>query len=52
MVALGALVGLTKICEFASLEQAVRSGVPKRFAELNLAAIEEGRQLLRQPADA
>ncbi len=52
MVALGALVGLTGICAFASLEQAIRSGVPKRFVELNLAAIEEGRQLLRQPADA
>ncbi len=51
MVALGALVGLTGICAFASLEQAVRSGVPKRFVELNLAAIEEGRQLLRQPEE-
>ncbi len=51
MVALGALVGLTGICAFASLEQAVRGGVPKRFVELNLAAIEEGRQLLRQPAE-
>ncbi len=51
MVALGALVGLTGICVFASLEQAVRSGVPKRFVELNLAAIEEGRQLLRQPEE-
>ncbi len=52
MVALGALVGLTEICEFASLEQAVRDGVPKRFVELNLAAIDKGRQLLRQPASA
>ena len=52
MVALGALVGLTEICAFASLEQAVRGGVPKRFVELNLAAVDEGRQLLRQPADA
>ena len=52
MVALGAMVGLTGICAFASLEQAVRSSVPKRFVELNLAAIAEGRQLLRQPAGA
>lgn len=52
MVALGALVGLTGICEFASLEQAVRNGVPKRFVELNLTAIHEGRQLPRQPEDA
>ena len=33
------------------LEQAVRSGVPKRFVEVNLAAIDEGRQLVRQPKD-
>ncbi len=51
MVALGALVDLTGICAFASLEQAVRSGVPKRFVEVNLAAIDEGRQLVRQPKD-
>lgn len=47
MVALGALVGLTGICARASLEQAVRSGVPKRFVELNLAAVHEGCELVR-----
>lgn len=51
MVALGALVGLTGICARASLELAVRGGVPKRFVELNLTAIDEGRQLLRPPED-
>jgi 2-oxoglutarate ferredoxin oxidoreductase subunit gamma len=51
MVALGALVGLTGICAFASLEQAVRGGVPKRFVELNLTAIDEGRQLLHPSKD-
>ncbi len=51
MVALGALIGLTGICAFASLEQAVRGGVPKRFLELNLTAIDAGRQLLRLPED-
>lgn len=48
MVALGALVGLTGICALASLEQAVRSGVPKRFVELNLAAVSQGYGLVRQ----
>ncbi len=48
MVALGALVGLTGICALASLELAVRGGVPKRFVELNLAAVDKGRQLVRQ----
>jgi 2-oxoglutarate ferredoxin oxidoreductase subunit gamma len=51
MVALGALVALTEICAFASLEQAVRGNVPKRFVELNLTAVDEGRQLLRLPED-
>ena len=52
MVALGALVGLTEICALAALEQAVRNTVPKRFVELNLAAVNEGCQLVRQSADA
>ena len=51
MVALGALVGLTGICALASLERAVRGGVPKRFVELNLTAVDEGRQLVRPPED-
>ncbi len=51
MVALGALVGLTGICARASLELAVRGGVPKRFVELNLTAIDEGRQLVRPLED-
>ncbi len=51
MVALGALVSLTGICARASLEQAVRSSVPKRFVELNLMAVNEGCQLPHQPGD-
>lgn len=42
IIALGALVRLTAICSRDSLEAAVRLETPKKFADLNLAAVKEG----------
>ncbi|MEZ5840505.1 MAG: 2-oxoacid:acceptor oxidoreductase family protein [Hyphomicrobiales bacterium] len=52
IVALGVLVGLTGICPRDILEQAVRSETPKKFADLNVAALQEGFRLAEEQAAA
>ncbi|HRK25092.1 MAG TPA: 2-oxoacid:acceptor oxidoreductase family protein [Beijerinckiaceae bacterium] len=47
IVALGALAGLTGLCDPATLEQAVKLETPRKFADLNLAAVREGFALPR-----
>lgn len=48
IVALGALVALTGICERKALEQAVRAETPKSFLDLNLDALAAGYRLGEQ----
>ncbi len=45
VVALGALAHLARLCVDEVLEQAVRLETPAKFADLNLAAVREGRAL-------
>ena len=45
MVALGALIEMSRICSPENCRQAVRAEVPKRFVEINLEALEEGARL-------
>lgn len=45
IVALGALVALTGVCERAALERAVRADTPRSFLDLNLEALEAGFRL-------
>lgn len=52
IIALGALVGFTGICPKEALEQAVRAETPKKFADLNVAAVEEGFRLAEELAAA
>ena len=42
IVALGALIGLGGIADYETLVEAVRAGVPPRFLDLNLEAVERG----------
>ena len=42
IITLGALARLTEVCSKDSLETAVRLETPKKFADLNLAAVQEG----------
>ncbi len=46
VIALAALVALGEICKVETLEQTVRNGVPKKFLDLNLAALREGFALV------
>ena len=50
MVALGALAGLSAICERKALEQAVRAETPRAFLDLNLDALAAGYGLVAQGA--
>ncbi|MFQ5565061.1 MAG: 2-oxoacid:acceptor oxidoreductase family protein [Paracoccaceae bacterium] len=45
IVALGVFAGLSKVCAFGTLEQAVRDGVPPRFLDLNLRSFARGVKL-------
>ena len=45
IVALGALNGRLDLCPRASLEAAIRAGVPRRFLDLNLEALAAGYRL-------
>jgi 2-oxoglutarate ferredoxin oxidoreductase subunit gamma len=45
MVALGALAALSKVCDRAALERAVRSATPASFLDLNLDALAAGYRL-------
>lgn len=54
IVALGALIGLGDIVAFETLKEAVSAGVPARFLDLNLEALERGYQMTaenRSPAE-
>ena len=42
VIALAALVGVNRLCKRETLEQVVRAGVPRKFLDLNLAALREG----------
>ena len=46
IVALGALASLSGVCAQASLETAVRAGTPKKFARMNMEALEAGRAMI------
>ncbi len=52
VVALGALAHLGRLVSDDVLEQAVRLETPPKFAELNLAAVREGRAMVRETAGA
>ena len=52
VVALGALACLGRLVSDDVLEQAVRLETPPKFADLNLAAVREGRALARETAGA
>ncbi len=45
IVALGTLIGVADICPAETLERAVKLDTPKKFAELNLAAMHEGLRI-------
>ena len=42
VIALAALVALADLCKAETLEQTVRNGAPKKFLDLNMAALREG----------
>jgi 2-oxoglutarate ferredoxin oxidoreductase subunit gamma len=48
IIALGAMMTLSPICPWESLEAAVRQHAPKAFLELNLQALDAGRQMIEQ----
>ena len=48
IVALGALAGLSKMIDRERLEDTVRKGVPPRFLDLNLEALEAGYRLAEE----
>lgn len=50
IVALGALCALSGVCRRESLEQAVKLETPRKFADLNLAALHAGFELAGKPA--
>lgn len=45
VISLGALVSLSSLCDFTTLEQVVARSTPAKFRELNLAALREGQRL-------
>ena len=45
IVTLGALVGISGVCRYENLLEAIRSGVPKKFLDLNLEAVAEGYKM-------
>ena len=47
VVSLGALVSLSSLCDFETLEQAVSRSTPPKFRELNIAALREGQRLAK-----
>jgi 2-oxoglutarate ferredoxin oxidoreductase subunit gamma len=52
IVALSALIALSGVCSRATLEEAVRLETPKKFADLNLAAVAAGFDLAQTKAAA
>ncbi len=46
VVSLGAIVGISNICDKESLLQAIRDTVPERFLDLNLEAFKQGFSLV------
>lgn len=52
IVALGAFAGLSRRCEFDTLEQVIGNGVPPRFLDLNLKAFSSGVELSETAAPA
>ena len=49
IVALGALVALSGICDEMQIEQAVRAEAPRGFLDLNIDALKAGYRLSAQP---
>ena len=47
IIALGVLTTLGSLCAYEVIEAAVRNGVPPRFTDLNLRALEDGASLAR-----
>ncbi len=45
IVAVGALVGLTRLCDPQSLDEVIRLNTPKKFTDLNREAAREGARL-------
>ncbi|HEY0327571.1 MAG TPA: 2-oxoacid:acceptor oxidoreductase family protein [Rhodopseudomonas sp.] len=52
IVALGALIALSKICNRQSIERVVRAGSPRAFLDLNLDALAAGYALAAAPVAA
>lgn len=48
MVAVGALVGLTGLCDPDILDEAIRLNTPKKFIDMNRAAAREGAKLVEE----
>lgn len=49
IVALGALVAAASVCDAEVLREAVRAETPRGYVDLNLAALEAGVRLVREP---
>ena len=45
VISLGALVSLSSLCEFATLETVVARSTPQKFRELNISALRAGQRL-------
>ncbi|MDP2621522.1 MAG: 2-oxoacid:acceptor oxidoreductase family protein [Hyphomicrobiales bacterium] len=52
MVALGALIALSRICARKRIEQAVRAATPRGFLDLNLDAVAAGFSIAAKPVPA
>lgn len=48
VISLGALVTLSEVCGYDTLENIVAASTPAKFRSLNLAALREGRRLARE----
>ena len=48
MIALGTLIGAGDVAQYEALKEAVRVGVPAKFLDLNLEAIECGFAMSRE----
>jgi 2-oxoglutarate ferredoxin oxidoreductase subunit gamma len=52
IVALGALLGLSNICDRQRIEQAVRAETPRGFLDLNMDALKAGYSIATAPIAA
>jgi len=48
VISLGALVSLSSLCDFATLEAVVARSTPVKFRDLNIAALREGQRIAQR----